>query len=363
MGYAPIHEVSDDRNKRIKDFYWRLWFGDNEVLPEINLRETFTGPEVTIQANDIETFRSVVGNEGEAFKTARTDRVQAPMDFAIITGWQAIMKAIFPAAIDGDLLKLVHLSNGFRVLDGTEPLRAGDVCKSEARIVSVTNSDAGKIIKVKGFVTRDNVPLIEVVSSFLYRGRYSDFENTFEVVEEADYLVEVDSEAQVGVLQSKEWFEGDDETRPLQAGTGLIFQVKSEATYHNRTSFKAVYVSGNIFVRDQLKCLVKVGSVDFLQDDSCGNPVLAYLQYHGAQQSSPSLLPSEGYTMSKSDSTAFRTPVLDLRQPQPYSRESVLRGLRCSPRDNHQQDKFFQSFSKVPLVERSFAMSSTARAL
>ena len=28
------------------------------------------------------------------------------------------MKAIFPLAIDGDLLKPVHLSNGFRLLPG-----------------------------------------------------------------------------------------------------------------------------------------------------------------------------------------------------------------------------------------------------
>ncbi|KZT67951.1 hypothetical protein DAEQUDRAFT_367722 [Daedalea quercina L-15889] len=318
MGYAPIHEVAEDRNKRIKDFYWRLWFGDSEVLPEINLRDTFTGPEVTIQATDVETFCAVVGNEGEAFKTVRADRVQAPMDFAIVTGWQAIMKAIFPAAIDGDLLKLVHLSNGFRVLDGAEPLKAGDVCKAEARIVSVINSDAGKIVKVKGFVKRDGVPVIEVVSSFLYRGRYSDFENTFEVIEEPDYLVEVASEAEVGVLQSKEWFEWDDESKPLQAGTGLIFRIKSEVTYRNKTCFKSVSVSGNIFVRDQLKRLVKVGSVDFLQDDSRGNPVLAYLQRHGAQQGSPSALPNEGYTMSKSGTTTFASPATN----EPYSKIS-----------------------------------------
>ena len=93
MGYAPIHEIAEDRNKRIKDFYWRLWFGDNEVLPEINLRDTFTGPEVTIQASDVETFCSVVGNEGEAFKTVRNDRVQAPMDFAIVTGWQVRLRS------------------------------------------------------------------------------------------------------------------------------------------------------------------------------------------------------------------------------------------------------------------------------
>ena len=48
---------------------------------------------------------------------------------------KAIMKSIFPSSIDGDLLKLVHLSNGFRMVDGAAPLRAGDVCPSEAKIV------------------------------------------------------------------------------------------------------------------------------------------------------------------------------------------------------------------------------------
>ena len=31
------------------------------------------------------------------------------------------MKAIFPNSIDGDLLNLVHLSNGFRMVDGAPP--------------------------------------------------------------------------------------------------------------------------------------------------------------------------------------------------------------------------------------------------
>lgn len=88
MGFAPIHEVASDRNKRIKEFYWRLWFGDDEVLPEIDVRATYTGPEVTIDASHIETFCGVVGNQIEAFKSARSKEVQAPMDFAIVTGWQ-----------------------------------------------------------------------------------------------------------------------------------------------------------------------------------------------------------------------------------------------------------------------------------
>lgn len=91
LGSVPIHEVVDGRNLRIKDFYWRLWFGDGEALPSIGVRETFYGPEVTVTAEDVETFCGVVGNQSEAFKTARNERVQAPMDFGIVTGWQVCL--------------------------------------------------------------------------------------------------------------------------------------------------------------------------------------------------------------------------------------------------------------------------------
>ena len=113
------------------------------------------------------------------------------------------MKAIFPAPIDGDLLKLVHLSNGFRLLEGAKLLKAGDVCKAEARIVGVTNSDAGKTVKVKGFVTRGNERVIEVVSSFLYRGRFTDFANTFEIIDEPDYVVDIKNDALDGFLDGQ----------------------------------------------------------------------------------------------------------------------------------------------------------------
>lgn len=229
------------------------------------------------------------------------------------------MKGIFPQTIDGDLLKLVHLSNGFRLVNGASPLKAGDVCKAEARVVSVTNTDAGKTVKVKGFVSRDDQPVIEVVSSFLYRGRFTDFENTFELLEEPDYVVELADEAAVGVLNSKEWFEWEDETKPLQPGATLVFRVKSEVTYRNKTCFKSVNVSGDIFVRDQIKRLVKVGSVDFEHDDSKGNPVADYLHRHGQAQGLVCPLQNDGYTLATpTGSTIFTSPATN----EPYSKVS-----------------------------------------
>ena len=49
LGSAPIHEIADGRNKRIRQFYWKLWYGDNEVLPLIDIRDKFMDPEVTIE--------------------------------------------------------------------------------------------------------------------------------------------------------------------------------------------------------------------------------------------------------------------------------------------------------------------------
>ncbi|KAJ6624064.1 fatty acid synthase [Mycena sp. CBHHK59/15] len=319
LGFAPIHEIATDRNTRIKEFYWKLWYGDDAVLPEIGIRETFHGPEVTIEASAVEQFCAVVGNQGESFQTVRNDQISAPMDFAIVTGWQSIMKSIFPASIDGDLLKLVHLSNGFQMVEGAKPLQVGDVCKAEANIVSVTNTDAGKVVKVKGHVFRAGKPVIEVVSAFLYRGRFVDYENTFETTEEPDYIVHIETDAAVGVLQSKEWFEWIDESKPLLAGTSLIFRVKSQVSFKDKTSYRDVSVTGEIFVRNQLKALVLVGTIDFQQDDSRGNPVVAYIHRHGTPQGLSTPLLNEGYTLTNTaGATVFNAPLTN----EPYSKIS-----------------------------------------
>jgi len=211
---------------------------------------------------------------------------------------QAIIKSIFPPAVDGDLLKLVPLSNGFRMIKGARPLQVGDICKAEARIVSVTNTNEGKVVKVKGHVYREGKAVIEVVSAFLYRGGFVDYYNTFETTEEPDYMVDLSDDAAVGALQSKDWFEWDNEAKPLLASTSLIFRIQWEVSFKDRVSYCDVSVSRDVFVRDQLKRLVKVGLVEFQQDNCKGNLVLTYLQRHGSPQGLPTPLPNDGYTLT-----------------------------------------------------------------
>lgn len=123
-GFAPILEVMEGRNDRIKEFYWKLWFGSNVPVDfDIDVEKAIVGDELTITGQDISEFTHAIGNKCEAF-VSRPGKVSlAPMDFAIVIGWKAIMKAIFPKTIDGDLLRLVHMFNGYRMIPGAEPLK------------------------------------------------------------------------------------------------------------------------------------------------------------------------------------------------------------------------------------------------
>ena len=105
-----------------KDFVkpWFGWKKDGSIA--INL-SYMTYEETVLRM--IRLMIPVLDASFESFKVARNDNVQAPMDFALVTFWKVISipslleyvilktflghhESIFPAAIDGDLLKLVH---------------------------------------------------------------------------------------------------------------------------------------------------------------------------------------------------------------------------------------------------------------
>ena len=104
------------------------------------------------------------------------------MNYAIVIGQQAIMKAIFPSAIDEDLLKLMHLSNGFKMIPRSRPLKAGDVCCAEAWVVAVMNCDSGKTVQVSWCVLCKGNLVMEVQSAFFFHGHFMDYENTFKTI-------------------------------------------------------------------------------------------------------------------------------------------------------------------------------------
>ena len=279
-GYAPIREVMEGRNDRIKEFYYRLWFAEKVVPFETPMTSTFDGGKATITAQDVADFVHAVGNTGEAFVDRPGKEVHAPMDFAIVVGWKAITKPIFPRAIDGDLLKLVHLSNGFRMLPGAEPLKVGDELSTSAQINAVINQESGKMVEVRGTIKRAGRPVMEVTSQFLYRGIYDDFENTFQRKDEEAMQLHLATYKDVAVLRSKEWFRLDEPDIEL-LGQTLTFRLQSLIRFRNNTAYSAIETQGQVMLELPTKEVIQVATVDYSAGVSQGNPVIDYLQRLG----------------------------------------------------------------------------------
>ncbi|KAJ5789310.1 uncharacterized protein N7518_006321 [Penicillium psychrosexuale] len=285
-GYAPIREVMGDRNDRIKEFYYRIWFGNKDVPFDTPTTATFSGGQKTITAQDVADFVHAVGNTSEAFVDRPGKEVFAPMDFAIVAGWQAITKPIFPRTIDGDLLKLVHLSNGFKMVPGAQPLKVGDVLDTTAQINSIINQDSGKMVEVCGTIRRDNKPIMHVTSQFLYRGSYVDYENTFQRKDEVPIQVYLATSRDVAILRSKEWFRMDDSDVEL-LGQTLTFRLQSLIRFKNTTVFSNVQTVGQVLLELPTKEIIQVASVEYEAGDSHGNPVIDYLQRNGTSIEQP----------------------------------------------------------------------------
>ena len=286
-GYAPIHEVMEGRNDRIKEFYYKIWFGENEEVPfETPVNSKFDGGSATVTSEAINDFVHAVGNTGEAFVDRPGKEVWAPMDFAIVVGWKAITKPIFPRVIDGDLLRLVHLSNAFRMLPGAEPLKKGDVVHTTAEVNAVINQDSGKMVEVCGTITREGIPVMEVTSQFLYRGDYKDFENTFQRKIETPIQVTLSSPKGIAILRSKEWFKLDEPDIDLLNKT-ITFRLQSLVRFKNKTVFSSVQTTGEVLLELPTKEIIQIASVDYEAGVSHGNPVLDYLQRNGSTIDQP----------------------------------------------------------------------------
>lgn len=347
-GFAPISEVMEGRNNRIKELYWKLWLEEPCDL-KFDPRKVIKGAEgVKITRDGIQEFTHAIGNTCEDFVPRSGKKLLAPMDYAIVLGWKVIVKAIFPEAVDGDMLKLVHMSNGYRLIPGAKPLQEGDVISSSAIVKSVVNRRSGKRVEVVGTLTREGKPVMEVTSSFFYRGKYVDFQNTFQKTVEPVYQVHIKSPRDVAVLRSKEWFQLDDEDVNV-LGKLLTFETETEVTFKDANVFSSVRCSGSIKMELPTTENVEIGIVDYEAGESYGNPVLEYLKRNGSTLEQKINLEN-----------AIPMGVLELQSPstnEPYARVSGdLNPIHVS--------KHFASYANLPgTITHGMYTSAAVRAL
>ncbi|KAK5625746.1 hypothetical protein RRF57_001462 [Xylaria bambusicola] len=289
--YAPIHQVLKSQNLRIRRFYNEIWFGKENLPLNVAAEATqFDGGTVMVDARAIEALTAELDNKSEAYIPRPGRTVLAPMDFAVVVAWKALMAPLVQA-IDGDLLRLVHLSNRFTVVPGSEPFKEGQLLRSSSEITAVIIQDSGKMVEVRVTISEQNGrPLMYITSQFLYRGVYTDFENTFKYTKEPDYSIYLESVAHVAVLKAKPWFRMPaDIPDDKLIGKKLLFRLQTRSRFRDKVIFSSVETSGTICLMTATTSQsIHVATVKYVaQGPSNGNPVLEYLRRTGSEVDQP----------------------------------------------------------------------------
>ncbi|OJJ69732.1 hypothetical protein ASPBRDRAFT_198373 [Aspergillus brasiliensis CBS 101740] len=291
--FAPIREVLSDKIERVKDFYHQLWFGEPlSSAGVLSQEDEFHGDVVTVTAEDIRKFTQCIGITAVSGSGSRNkQKMSAPMDYAIVVAWKSVMKPLFTNTISGNLMKLVHLSNQFRRLGGSEPIREGDILSSRAHIRAILNEDSGKVVEVASLISRDGVDIVEVVSRFMYRGTYNDYDTAFQQTKEPKAELQLTSVKDVVVLHSKPWFVPRDRELDLK-GYKLTFELETHAQFQSKSIYRQQRCCGYVYGRSPAGETFEIAYIDYTVGVSTSNPIMDYLKRHGSVVEQPVLFQS-----------------------------------------------------------------------
>ncbi|KAK9765666.1 fatty acid synthase alpha subunit Lsd1 [Basidiobolus ranarum] len=268
-GCAPIQEILETRNESIKNFFYTLWFGNNELVDN-TLNSVYKSTRV-INQEHLEFFANVV-----RYSSRNTKMGIAFTDFAIVTSWESVFKTIFAQEFDTDITRLVHMRNGFEILDAKNPMKVGDTIYTESTISAVVNLESGKMIEVSGHVYREGKEIMRVKSQFLCRGKFDDYHMTFRKRDEPVTRITMESENDAVALASRSWlkcYEGC----TIQAKRTYVFRLRTEEYFSDRHSFAKVTTIGELFEVNKKE--IAIGEISFEASGVSieGNSVLQYL--------------------------------------------------------------------------------------
>ncbi|EIT75554.1 enoyl reductase domain of FAS1 [Aspergillus oryzae 100-8] len=271
-------ENLDGRDDRVKLFYAHLWLGRAD-LSYHRLSEVFEGEEITLSSDLHRHLHNALRHTvPDATASATTNTL--PLEAAIIAAWKPLMEPLFVAELQGDLLRLVHLSNSIRYTPGAAPLEVNDVVTTKSQVRAVTIKETGKTISVEAQIFRSKTLVATVTSEFFIKGSFSDYETTFSHQDEAATELKVQSAIDEALLRDREWFLLDDPTQSLIDKT-LVFRLHTVTRWKDQSTFTSLKTTGSIYTKHWNGTEQKVGTVASEVVECHGNPVIDFLQRKG----------------------------------------------------------------------------------
>ena len=282
MSSNRLCEDMHGRSRKIKNFYAKLWLGSNfTTLQEKNLHQRFLGMRLTLSSELVQSYSKFLSSQILKKNPRMSSGVVVPLHTCVAIAWEALVKPLLSKVVDCDLVRLLHRSNQFRYIDGAKPLKVGDAVESSSRIQSITIQKGNKLVEVIAEIKREGVTVVEIISKFLCKGSFTDFENTVSRIKEPDFEVVVKSERECALLASRKWVEIFCDPKEL-IGKTVRFDVTSYSTCPKNGHFDGLRVGGEIYTLWHGKTRL-IGRVKYECGPCHGNPILDFLNRHGSQ--------------------------------------------------------------------------------
>lgn len=283
--FAPLHEIMENRNRRVKEFYNQIWLGKTEPrikhrLPaDIDICSLeFSGERMTISHELIRKFKKAIGASYPA--SDQVERQQIPVDLAIVIGWKALVKPLISDVLDCDLSRLVHLSNSFRCRG--ESLREGDTVDSRSRITSILQQKNGKLIEVECNIIRGQQSAILITSQFLIReATVSNIGVVFQRIQIPVTRILLATGRDVAILKSRKFISLDETPSQMELiGCSAEFDLEMIDSTSTKTGIRSVITRGTVKLIGQ-HVNKQLGLLSCHSNLRENHPALSYLERHG----------------------------------------------------------------------------------
>lgn len=283
-GVFLIRESATKNLDSIREFYWNVWFGTDRKA-EFDHARSFNPLADTIESTCITVDEAKCGRFRRIVSSFVGDE-EVPLDFAMVTCWEAVIKALFSDSIKGDILRLVHLSNE---IISKNAMKSGLPVTTKARVMAIVQGPTGRTVRIQAVATQAGLEVARVNTEFFIRDLIDRVGVLFERIVEPDRIIDLRDLIEQEIFKAKPWVSL---TRPT-------------SPYVTIKEMEILEVTGTVnctaVIHDQSgDC---IGSVSM--KDSKANLVKSYLEAKGAQLVEDRKVFEEtgGYTIANSTIT------------------------------------------------------------
>ncbi|KAJ2740219.1 fatty acid synthase alpha subunit Lsd1, partial [Coemansia sp. BCRC 34301] len=282
---TPIHWVAGRHAARKLKLHLGVLIDTADVSTEcpdivdINYRLCSDGFFITKE--HVRAFCLNVRNRSKHYSVEVDGKSLAPMDFLVVSAMPNFTRVLSSAAVTNDLLKILHLYNRYRFVDGARMLRVCDRVSSKLVVASLVNTLIGRRVELLATMYCCGEKIATIQSAFLYRGDFIGFGKTFENTLDQRFTIQLDTTDDVAALEAKEWFVyHDDAALRVSPGSEIEFHLDSKYRFKSESLYSSILTTGHVFVKCASGRSEHIANVYFESGVSAKDPVIEYLRRH-----------------------------------------------------------------------------------